>query len=60
MVPTEGVEPTHSREYQILSLARLPIPPHRQPIKSTFSGLPVSGSNAETCHTAGIVFTTYQ
>jgi hypothetical protein len=34
MVPTEGVEPTHSHEYQILSLARLPIPPHRQPIKS--------------------------
>jgi hypothetical protein len=28
-VPTEGVEPTHSYEYQILSLARLPIPPHR-------------------------------
>ena len=25
----EGVEPTHSHEYQILSLARLPIPPHR-------------------------------
>ena len=29
MVPMEGVEPTHSYEYQILSLARLPIPPHR-------------------------------
>jgi hypothetical protein len=28
-VPMEGVEPTHSHEYQILSLARLPIPPHR-------------------------------
>ncbi len=27
----EGVEPTHSHEYQILSLARLPIPPHRPP-----------------------------
>ena len=27
----EGVEPTHSHEYQILSLARLPIPPHRLP-----------------------------
>src|SRR5713101_6732508 len=25
----EGVEPTHSYEYQILSLAHLPIPPHR-------------------------------
>jgi hypothetical protein len=31
MVPMEGVEPTHSFEYQILSLARLPIPPHRLP-----------------------------
>ena len=31
MVPMEGVEPTHSCEYQILSLARLPIPPHRLP-----------------------------
>jgi hypothetical protein len=31
MVPTEGVEPTHSYEYQILSLARLPIPPRRLP-----------------------------
>ena len=30
MVPTEGVEPTHSHEYQILSLARLPVPPRRQ------------------------------
>jgi hypothetical protein len=29
LVPMEGVEPTHSHEYQILSLARLPIPPHR-------------------------------
>ena len=29
MVPMEGVEPTHSYEYKILSLARLPIPPHR-------------------------------
>src|SRR5208283_4171842 len=39
MVPTEGVEPTHSHEYQILSLARLPIPPHRQPIKSMLSAV---------------------
>ena len=30
VVPMEGVEPTHSHEYQILSLARLPIPPHRR------------------------------
>ena len=31
-MPTEGVEPTHPYGYQILSLARLPIPPHRLPI----------------------------
>jgi hypothetical protein len=31
MVPTEGVEPTHPYGYQILSLARLPIPPRRLP-----------------------------
>src|ERR1035441_7884837 len=37
LVPMEGVEPTHSHEYQILSLARLPIPPHRPPAKSMFS-----------------------
>ena len=28
-VPTEGLEPTHPCGYQILSLARLPIPPRR-------------------------------
>ena len=28
----EGVEPTHPYGYQILSLARLPIPPHRLPV----------------------------
>jgi hypothetical protein len=28
-VPAEGLEPTHPCGYQILSLARLPIPPHR-------------------------------
>ena len=28
-MPAEGIEPTHSCEYQILSLARLPIPPRR-------------------------------
>jgi hypothetical protein len=37
VVPTEGVEPTHSHEYQILSLARLPIPPHRPPFEK-FTG----------------------
>ena len=31
MVPMEGVEPTQPYGYQILSLARLPIPPHRLP-----------------------------
>src|ERR1035438_1445360 len=35
MVPTEGVEPTHPHGYQILSLARLPIPPHRPPKRSS-------------------------
>lgn len=33
MVPAEGVEPTHPYGYQILSLARLPIPPRRQPLR---------------------------
>ena len=31
LVPAEGVEPTHPFGYQILSLARLPIPPRRPP-----------------------------
>src|SRR5260370_41812632 len=35
VVPMEGVEPTHPYGYQILSLARLPIPPHRPPIDRT-------------------------
>ena len=30
MVPTEGVEPTRPRGHQILSLARLPVPPRRR------------------------------
>src|SRR5437773_1344912 len=30
----EGVEPTHPYGYQILSLARLPIPPHRRVVIS--------------------------
>ena len=30
MVPVVGVEPTHGCPWQILSLLRLPIPPHRQ------------------------------
>src|SRR5262249_26486011 len=35
MVPQEGLEPPHPCEYQILSLARLPVPPLGQ----------ISGSN---------------
>ncbi len=30
MVPEEGLEPSHPEGYQILSLARLPVPPLRQ------------------------------
>lgn len=29
LVPGEGLEPTHGYPYQILSLARLPVPPPR-------------------------------
>ena len=32
MVPMEGLEPTRPCGHQILSLARLPIPPHRRTI----------------------------
>ena len=39
MVPTEGVEPTHPCGYQILSLARLPVPPHRPPARLYFPEL---------------------
>ena len=30
LVPGVGLEPTHGHPYQILSLARLPVPPSRQ------------------------------
>ena len=30
MVPGKGIEPPHGYPYQILSLARLPVPPPRQ------------------------------
>jgi hypothetical protein len=30
LVPVVGVEPTHGCPWQILSLLRLPIPPHRR------------------------------
>ena len=30
LVPTKGIEPSHPCEWQILSLLRLPIPPHGQ------------------------------
>jgi RNA polymerase sigma factor (sigma-70 family) len=33
MVPVVGVEPTHGCPWQILSLLRLPIPPHRQCVR---------------------------
>ena len=36
MVPMEGVEPTHPYGYQILSLARLPIPPRWLPLPNIF------------------------
>src|SRR5207249_988221 len=39
MVPTEGVEPTRPRGHQILSLARLPIPPRRQCCSLTTYGI---------------------
>ena len=38
MVPMEGLEPPRSHEHQILSLARLPIPPHRRPEKPVVKG----------------------
>ena len=37
LVPTKGIEPSHPCEWQILSLLRLPIPPHGQ-LSFTFSG----------------------
>src|SRR5579859_6203926 len=37
----EGVEPTHPYGYQILSLARLPIPPHRRTGKFCHSFAPM-------------------
>lgn len=30
MVPREGLEPSHPYGHEILSLARLPVPPSRQ------------------------------
>ena len=38
VVPQEGLEPPHPREYQILSLARLPVPPLGPLFCSTPSG----------------------
>ena len=32
-MPTKGIEPSHPCEWQILSLLRLPIPPHGQSLK---------------------------
>src|SRR5207302_5378120 len=39
MVPTEGVEPTRPRGHQILSLARLPVPPRRHYCSLTTYGI---------------------
>jgi hypothetical protein len=39
MVPAEGIEPPHPHGYQILSLARLPIPPRRHTEKANKSSL---------------------
>jgi hypothetical protein len=36
VVPTKGIEPSHPCEWQILSLLRLPIPPHGQ-LKNQFA-----------------------
>ena len=47
LVPMEGIEPPHPYEYQILSLARLPIPPHRPPnYQKLTSSLPAPFWNA--------------
>jgi hypothetical protein len=44
----EGVEPTHPYGYQILSLARLPIPPHRPPDYQRFAREKTGG--LDLCH----------
>src|SRR5881296_3913445 len=49
MVPMEGVEPTHSCEYQILSLARLPVPPHRHCLLQTTYNIQ-HGGYLTLCH----------
>ena len=38
MVPKVGIEPTLSRENQILSLARLPVPPLRRGVAKYSNG----------------------
>jgi hypothetical protein len=53
MVPMEGVEPTHSREYQILSLARLPIPPHRPKSHRTYPPAPAKRKRGDLADGAG-------
>ncbi len=49
MVPMEGVEPTQPYGYQILSLARLPIPPHRLIDNQRFTSIIMS--KLEPCDT---------
>jgi hypothetical protein len=48
VVPMEGVEPTHSHEYKILSLARLPIPPHRLSCGWKYKSISADVKNAFT------------
>lgn len=49
-MPAEGLEPTHSCEYWILSPARLPVPPRRRRERSNYEddgpaqALPISSS----------------
>ena len=40
MVPEAGLEPAHSKEYWILSPARLPIPPLRHQSRNSYPGGP--------------------
>ena len=65
MVPAEGVEPTHPYGYQILSLARLPIPPRRQPLRIKMTAAAITmpaprltassfAATAETARTATV------
>jgi hypothetical protein len=43
MVPVEGLEPPRPHGHQILSLARLPIPPHRQVLGMYYARIKLAG-----------------